>query len=153
MPNTIREAIPEDAPSLDVIRKQAMEAGFTDHYRRSDFADLIATPDDRLHDWIASPDTLVLVAETDITPICFGVYEVRSARILALYTAPEYHGEGCASALLDRFEHQARNDGKSRLQATVPLNAIDFFEHRGFERQRTTGRKGISMVVLTKPIS
>lgn len=153
MPNPVREAIPEDVPSLNVIQQQAMEAGFTEYYSRSDFAELIATPNDRLNDWIASPDTLVLVAETDITPIGFGVYETPSARIPGLYTAPEYQREGCASALLERFEHQAGNDGKDRLKATVPLNAIDFFEHRGFERQRTTDRDGISMIVCTKPIS
>jgi putative acetyltransferase len=153
MPNTVREAIPKDLPSLDVIRQQAMEAGFTEHYPRADVADLVATPDERLHDWIASPDTLVLVAETDITPIGFGVYEAPLARILALYTAPEYQREGCASTLLERFERRARNDGKDRLQATVPLNAVGFFEHRGFERQRTTDRNGISMVVCTKPIN
>lgn len=153
MPNAVREAVPADVPSLDVIRQQAMEAGFTEHYSRSDFAGLIATPDDRLHDWIASTDTLVLVAETDITPIGFGVYETPSARIPALYTVPEYQREGCASALLERFERHARNAGKDRLRATVPLNSVGFFEHRGFERQRTTDRDGIMMIVCTKPIS
>jgi GNAT superfamily N-acetyltransferase len=153
MSNTVREAVPKDVPSLTVIRQQAMEAGFTDEYPRSDFADLIAAPDDRLHEWIGSTDTLVLVAEMEITPIGFGVYEVSSARIPALYTAPEYQGEGCASSLLERFERRARNDGADRIQATVPLNAVGFFERRGFERERTTERDGIPMVVCTKPIS
>lgn len=153
MPNTVREAVPADVPSLQVIQRQAMEAGFTDQYSRSDFAGLIAAPDGRIHDWVASADTLVLVTETEITPIGFGVYEAAAARIRALHTAPEYQGEGCASALLERFEREARNDGKDRLQATVPLNAIGFFERRGFERERSTERDGIPMIVCTKPIS
>lgn len=153
MPPTIREATIEDVPSLEVIRKQAIEAGFTDHYPRSEFADLIATPDDRLRAWIESPDALVLMAETDVTPVGFGAYEVPTARVLALYTAPEYQGEGCASALLERFERRARDDGKDRLRATVPPNAAGFFDRRGFDRRRTAERDGLAMAVWVKPIS
>lgn len=153
MSDPIREATPGDVPSLDVIRGQAMEAAFTDHYPRSEFADLVATPDDRLHDWIASADTLVLVVETDVTLTSFGAYEAPAARVLALYTAPEYQEEGRASALLRRFERRARDDGKDRLRATVPLPAVDFFARRGFERRRSTERNGISAVALAKPLS
>lgn len=153
MPNAIREATLEDVPSLDVIRKQAIEAGFAEQYRRSDIADLVATPDNRLHGWIEATDTLVLVSETDITPIGYGAYEIPAARILAIYTAPEYQGEGCASGVLERFERRARDEGKDQLQATVPLNAVGFFLHRGFERRRTTESDGLEKVIVTKPIS
>ncbi len=153
MAPTIRRADPMDVPSLDVIRRQALEAGFTDQYRRSDFVDLVATSDDRLSDWVAADETLVLVVATDFTPAAFGVYEIDSARILALYTAPEYQGGGRASALLDRFERRARTDGKRHIRAVVPSNAVDFFERRGFEPRRVDERDGLSMVVVSKPIT
>lgn len=153
MTSTIRKATPEDIPSLSVIRKQATEAGFTNNYPRSDFADLVATADDRLRDWIATAHKLVIVAETDLTPVAYAAYDLHSARILALYTAPEYQGKGCASALLERIEDKAKRDGKDRLQATVPKNAVRFFRHRGFQCQRTSERHGISMVVCVKPLS
>lgn len=152
MSGPIREATPADAPALDVIRQQAMEAGFTDHYPRSAFADLVAAPDERLRDRIGAPDTLVLVVEADVTLASFGAYEVPSARIVALYTAPEYQDEGRASALLGRFERRAREDGKDRLHATVPLNAVGFFERRGFERRGTTERQGLSMVEVARSV-
>lgn len=152
MPGTIREATPADAPALDVIRQQAMEAGFTGRYPRSTFADLVAAPDERLRDRIGSPDTLVLVDETQVTLASFGAYEVPSARIVALYTAPEYQDEGRASALLRRFERRAHEDGKDWLRATVPLNAVGFFERRGFERRKTTERRGIEMVEVVGPV-
>lgn len=153
MPNTIRQPTLVDIPSLEVIRKQAMEDGFTDRYDRSNFAGLISTSNDNLREWISSDDKEVLAVETDITTIGFGAYDRSSARILALYTAPNYQGEGCASTLLEKFEHRARQDGRSQLAVTVPLNAIDFFEHRGFERQRTTEKDGLRMVSYTKSIS
>lgn len=153
MANAIREATAEDVPSLEVIRKQAMEAGFTGQYPRAAFADLVASPDHRLPEWVGADNTLVLVAETDVTPVGYGVYEVQSGRILSLYTAPEYQNEGWASRILDRFEQRARAEGTDRLEATVPLNAVEFFRHRGFERRHTTEQDGLSKAVLTKSVT
>lgn len=153
MPSTIREATASDVPSLEIVRQQAIEAGFTGRYDRSEFVDLVATPDDRLPDWIDASETLVLVAETDVTTVGYGAYAPSSGRILALYTAPAYQGEGCATELLDRFEARARTDGRERLRATVPLNAVEFFRNRGFERRERTERDGIAQVAVVKPLS
>lgn len=152
MPSAIREATRADVPSLEVVRQQAIEAGFTGWYDRSEFADLVATPDGRLPDWIDGSETLVLVAETDVTTVGYGAYARSSATVLALYTAPAYQGEGCATELLDRFERRARRDGRERLRATVPLNAVGFFRDRGFERRERTDGDGIARVVV-KPLS
>jgi GNAT superfamily N-acetyltransferase len=114
---------------------------------------LVAAPDDTLRDWIGAADTLVLVDETAVTPASFGAYEVPSARIIVLYTAPEYQGEGRTSALLRRFDRPAREDRTDQLWATVPVNAVAFFERRGFERRRTTERSSIRMVVVAQPLS
>lgn len=150
---TIRPAVPADEPSLEVIRKQAAEDGFTGHYPRTAVADRVATADERLQAWITGGDTLVLVAETDVTPIGYGVLAVPTARILALYTAPEYQDEGCASALLARFAQEAAANGPSHLTATVPVNAVGFFERHGFERRDTLDRDGMVLVTLTKPLA
>lgn len=153
MVDPIRHATTADIPALEVIRQQAMEAGFTDTYSRPDFADLIAAPNQQLQKWIGSDDIVVLVGETEITPIGYGAYEPASARVLALYTAPEYQGQGCGRAILDRFEERAANMNHPTLHATVPLNAVEFFERRGFDRQRPTEQDGISMVEMTKPLT
>lgn len=152
MPFPIRPATPADVPSLQVVRQQAIEAGFSAHYPRSAFADRVAAPDDRLPAWIESATATVLVAETDVTAVGFGAYDAECARVLALYSAPEYAGRGCASAILDRFERRARDDGRTRLRATVPKNALGFFERRGFERRRATERDGLAMAEMWKPV-
>lgn len=153
MSATVREAVLADVPSLDVIRQQAMEDGFTARYARSEFAGLVASADERLPRWIADGDTTVLVAETPQTSTCFGVLEGPTGRLLALYTAPEYQGMGHASTVLHRLERLARAGGATRLSATVPLNAVGFFEHRGFARVGQSERAGLAMVEVRKPIS
>lgn len=149
----IRAATREDVPSLEVLRRQALEAGLTGTYDQSEIAPLVATPDDRLPDWVASAETVVLVAATDITPIGFGAYDPAPGRVLGLYTAPAYQGRGCASAILDRFEARARADGHRRLRVAAPLTAVSFFEARGFERRDRLERAGITRIDLEKPIS
>lgn len=149
----IREATPADAASLDVIRRQALEAGLSGEYPRSAFADLVASRDERLRDWIEDDDALVLVAETEVTPVGFGAYRRTEARVLALHTAPDHQDEGCGTVLLERFERQARLDGMDRVVAAAPRNSVEFFDRRGFERRGTVEREGVTLVECRKPLS
>lgn len=130
-----------------------MEAGFTGRYPREAFAELVASPDDRLPTWIASEQTVVLVVATDVTSTCYGALDRSTARIRALYTAPAYQGEGHATVVLDRFERLARRAGLDRLEATVPLNAVGFFERRGFTSRGPAERAGLEMVEVEKPLT
>ncbi|MBX0321943.1 GNAT family N-acetyltransferase [Halomicroarcula sp. F13] len=138
----VREATAADVPVLDVIRRQAIEAAFTDEYDRAAFADLVASPDDRLPEWVADPAWVVLVAESDVTAVGYGAVNTATGEVGALYTAPEHQGRGCGSTLLAQFERRAREGGRDRLHAAVPRTAVGFFEGRGFERGETVERDG-----------
>lgn len=147
----VREAGPADIPSLEVVRQQAVEAGLSGEYDRTEFADLVATPDDRLRDWVRDTDWRVLLCAGDLTPVAFGALETTTGRVGALYTAPAHEGRGCATALLERFEERGRAASLDRLHAAVPRNAVGFFEARGFERRGTvTGT--IERVRVAKPL-
>lgn len=148
----IREAVPDDVPSLEIIRRQAIESGFSDEYDRDGFAPLVAEADANLPEWVTDDATLVLVAETEITPVCFGVYERDESTISALYTAPDYQHHGCASALVDRFEREGRRLKADAIQVTAPRNAVPFFEKVGFDYVGERRRVGLDFVVLQKSI-
>lgn len=75
----------------------------------------------------------VPMLETSITPVSFGAYHRDAARILALYTAPEYQKRGLATRLMERFLDVAREDRQDFLQVTAPKNAQDFFERFDFQ--------------------
>lgn len=152
MSPTVRAADPADVSSMGVVRRQAVEAGFEGVYDRAAFAPLVASPDDDLGDWVASDDHLALVVETDVTVAAFGVYDRPDREVRALYTAPHYQGRGCATALLDRFEARAREDGASAVRVVAPRNAVPFFTARGFRRRGTVDRAGLRFRRLTKPL-
>lgn len=148
----IREAVPSDVPSLEIVRRQAIEAGFEGTYDRADFADLVATPAADLEAWIEAEDHLALLVETDVTVAAFGVYDAPAREIRSLYTAPDYQRHGCATALLERFTVRASEDGADSIGVSAPRNAVTFFEANGFERRGTLEREGLSFVRLRKPL-
>lgn len=153
MKGDIREATHADVPSLEVVRRQAIEAGFTDEYERSDFADHVARPDASLPEWLASETHLAVLAETEVTVVGYGVLDRQAATIRALYTAPAYQESGCASALLDRFERVARDTGATTLHVASPANAVGFFERLGFEQTGTVHRDGLQLVTMEKSLT
>ncbi len=149
----LREAELSDVPSLEIIRQQSLERGFSrvDEYDRSVFSRLIEHDSDSLRDRIESESSVVLVAETDLTPVCFGVLAKSSetqTRVEGLYTSPNHSNCGCASRVLERFEEIADDDGS--ITAEAPLNSVGFFESKGFEKVRDKEKDGIRVVRLEK---
>jgi GNAT superfamily N-acetyltransferase len=151
----MREADPSDVPGLDIVRRQAIESGFTDSYDRDAFADLVARPDPKLREWIDSDRVLVLVVSSEMTPFCFGVFDPEAGEVKGLYSAENYEGEGHAARILEQFEDVARNRGLTELRVEAPRNARGFFEHHGFEARGPVESEetGLTLVEMTKPLT
>ncbi|MFB6163475.1 MAG: N-acetyltransferase family protein [Halococcoides sp.] len=128
MPTELRPAHPDEASALDVLRRQAIEATYSDHVDRSEFADLVATPDAALAERIANPDWRVIVAATDHAQAGYAVLDRDRRRVTGIYVAPHRQREGLGSALLDRLldDHPVR--------ASAPTPVVEFFEANAFER-------------------
>ena len=63
---------------------------------------------------------------------------IRGDILEALYTAPEYGGQGVGAALLDRLEELMRGRGVDAVRAEASPNALGFYLRRGY---RVTGPK------------
>jgi len=150
MPVTIREATGEDVPSLEILRRQAIEDACSDVYDRERFADLVATPDDRLPTWVGEDSTTVLVAETSITQVSYVVHA--DGEIRGIYTSPDYQREGVASALLDAVESRIRENDRSRLSVVAPEVSAGFFETCGFTPHGSDDWHGLPGTVFRKAI-
>lgn len=148
-----REARASDESILDIIRRQAIEDRFSDHYDRSRFADLVARIDPSLGEWIQSPRVHVLVIETSITPICYGAYDREQSRIRALYTSPDYQGRGCGSRMLEELLAKARQAGAGRVSVWVPRPTLDFFQAREFKVVEATERYGLEGAEMVRRIT
>jgi putative acetyltransferase len=61
---------------------------------------------------------------------------IRCDCLEALYTAPEYAGQGVGAALLDRLEGMIRERGFEVVRADASPNALGFYLRRGY---RVTG--------------
>lgn len=150
---TFREAKPEDLASLEIVRRQAIETGFTSVYDRSDFADLVAEPLPEMEEWVEDDQVEFILAETEFTPICFGAYDMENSSILAFYTAENYREEGHARRLYDYLETKAEQIGNDSISVESPLNAKGFFESLGFEEVERTQREGLEVVKMEKELS
>jgi putative acetyltransferase len=61
---------------------------------------------------------------------------IRDDTLEALYTAPEFAGQGVGAALLDRLEGLMRERGFTAVRAEASPNAVGFYLRRGY---RVTG--------------
>ena len=127
----IREATNADRPSLEIVRRQAIEASFSDRYPRSAYADLVASPSPALRGWIESEAVLVLVAESPVTPVSFGIIDLNDGELYGIYTSPDYRRRGYATAVLEEIESRVSNDVE-RISAWAPQPARPFFRAVGF---------------------
>lgn len=148
----IRRANERDVPALEIVRRQAIEADFSEQFDRSDFATLVATPDRNLATWIAEESTRVLAAETATTIVGYGAIALDSGQVVALYTAPNYRGEGVGSDLLRRLTTAALEAGCTELSIDAPTTSQRFFEKHDFEPVEYRDEAGLRIVTLTKSI-
>jgi GNAT superfamily N-acetyltransferase len=149
---TIREADAGDATGLEILRGQAIKATYQDEYDRTTVGDLVATVDADLSPWIDHDRYLVVVAETEITPVSYAVLDREEGELLSIVTSPDYRREGFASQLLKRVESAAREDGHEMLDAVAPEPTTDFFETVGFDRVEETAWHDIVAARLRKAL-
>lgn len=88
---------------------------------------------------VADPAREALVAERDGDVVGFGVAALSAGRVVAVYVDPEHHREGVGTALLRALEDGLRAAGTGTARLTASVNAVPFYEARGYEvRERTT---------------
>lgn len=128
---TIREAEAGDVPGLEILRRQAIEAAFRPEYDRERYVDLVAGEGQRLDAWVERDDHEVLLAETEVTPVCYAALDLEETRLVALFTSPDYQEEGFARLVVERLQSSLA-PGEA-LSVVAPEPAVGFFERLGFE--------------------
>lgn len=81
------------------------------------------------------------VAEDDGEIIGFGTLNVASEEVEAVYVHPSSTKRGVGLKLLRTLEARAREGGLKSLHLCASLNAVEFYERAGFERQYETSHR------------
>lgn len=135
-PVSVRQARATDDLDVVSVKRAAIEASAGESYS----ADQVAawTPgNEELDDYgeaLESSQYLVLVAEIGDAVVGFGVLDVASGSLLALYIQPRQRGTGIGSTLLGHVETSASMNGADALDLLASRNAVGFYERQGYER-------------------
>lgn len=142
-PVTVRQARAADDLDVVSVKRAAIEADAGATYS----ADQVAawSPGNaELEDYgtaLEDDRFLILVAELGDAVVGFGVLNVESGALLALYVQPRLRGTGIGSTLLAHIEGSAQMNGAITLDLLAATNAVTFYDDHGYERTGTVERE------------
>lgn len=150
MPSTpvqpsIRPAEPRDVEAIVDVHAAAIRARGSDAYTDREVASWLAPGDEREGPDLDDPDTHVIVAtvvtrdgeETDRV-VGFGRLDLPDQEISAVYVHPDVDRQGVGTALLEALESEAATRGFERVSLYSSMNAVGFYERRGYQRVEQT---------------
>lgn len=145
----LREAAPPDADAVLEVHRAAIEELGPEGYDDEEVAAWAAgrSADDYEFD---DPDRYFVVAEVDGEIRGFGILTLTArehltvdvdAEVTGVYVHPDVARRGVGTALLEHLERRARERGATSLGLWASLNAVPFYERRGYERVAEHGHE------------
>lgn len=126
----IRAAQLTDAAAVYDIRRAALRAQSRGFYPESDLEVWTAGElDDGFARHVAEAGHVV-VYQDDI--VGFGILDLNSGRVDAVFTRPDWIGKGVGKRILHFLEQLARESGIHELHLNATLNAASFYRTQGF---------------------
>lgn len=129
----IRRATPADRQGIARAHVAAIRGLATPHYSAEQIAAWSSGKDPENYP-VESEMMFVAVVGTDV--VAFGELHLGSGEVRAVYVSPEAANQGVGSRVLATLEGVARDHGLTRLTLAASLNAVSFYERRGFMKIR-----------------
>ncbi len=128
----VRPAGPEDAAAICTAHKTAMRAKASRHYSRREIEAFVGRR--KVGDYIhAMIDGGKAVFVAEFRGAVKGFSSLKDDEIMAVYSSSDAPA-GTGSALLAAVEAEARARGVKRVQLMSTLNAVGFYEKKGYAR-------------------
>ncbi|ADI78536.1 MULTISPECIES: GNAT family N-acetyltransferase [Pantoea] len=128
----VRQASPEEAHTLWNIRNQAIRHGCEQVYP----PDVIAawTPDRMPASFPAMirVNPFFVIDGPAGVPVATGSLDLAAASVEAIFTLPDFTGQGMAGLIIDTIKAEARQRGYRQLTLASTPNAVSFYEQHGF---------------------
>jgi putative acetyltransferase len=139
---TVRQATTTDNLDVVSVKRAAIRADGRDSYSADQVAAWAPDADelDNYEQALGDDTYHVLVAESAEEIVGFGVLNVETGALLALYIQPDQRGTGIGSRLLGQIETTAKLNGADTLDLLASRNAVSFYAEQGYELGETVER-------------
>jgi GNAT superfamily N-acetyltransferase len=138
MPNmslvVIRKARADDEQAVIKIHQAAIEASCQEYYRPEQIQ-AWAVPKGLPPFPQMLKKTVFLVAEYDGEVVTFSHMDPNKGIVVTLFVSPSHMAHGIGTRLLYEIESMARTSGLTSMSLDSTLNAVRFYEHRGYRRE------------------
>ena len=128
----VRQASPEEAHTLWNIRNLAIRHGCQHTYP----PDVLAawTPDRMPASFPAMirVNPFFVIDGPDGVPVATGSLDLAAASVEAIFTLPDFAGQGMAGLIIDTIKAEALQRGYRRLTLESTPNAVSFYQQHGF---------------------
>jgi GNAT superfamily N-acetyltransferase len=128
---TLRFARDEDAVALCALHRASIQCYCAAYYPEEVILDWIRPFSPADYRQLPSQNT-VIIAEHEHHMLGFGVYDGDKHAIEKLYIAPNAAGLGIGTKILNELEAIAQTEGAQSIVLSSTLNAVAFYEHRGY---------------------
>ena len=132
---TIRLASAQDNEAISRVHMAALRESCSSHYDDRQVEAWASKRTPEFYQRVLATQEL-FVAERAGEVVGFGQIDLESGTAVSLYISPEAAGGGVGSAMLNHLEELVRQHGWRHVYLTASLNAVPFFEKRGYQRVR-----------------
>lgn len=136
--NSLRVATPEDAPAIMRVHVDSIRALGPAAYDDVQVAAWAEKGDPADHYPIERDDHHLVVAERGNRIVGYGHLVPENEEVRAVYVHPDAVRDGVGSAILAHLEGYALGVGIEHLRLWASLNAVEFYERRGYYQTAET---------------
>ena len=134
----VRLAGPEEAEALWDIRNQAIRFGCRESYEETVIRNW--TPDAMPEGYrrAVTDNPFFVIDGPSGQPVATGYLDLAEGSVEAIFTLPEYNGQGLAGRILAAIKQEARERGYTQLTLASTPNAAGFYQRHGFTAIKET---------------
>jgi putative acetyltransferase len=120
-----------DTEKISQTHKASIQRLCKDHYSSENIKNWTSFLEPEIYENAIKEKILIVSEENNV--ICgFGILDVETAEICAVYIHPDHTGKGIARNILHKLESLALENNLDRLNTSSTINALGFYKHQGY---------------------
>lgn len=120
-----------DTKKISQTHKASIQRLCKDHYSKENIKNWTSILKPEIYENAIKEKILIVAEENNL--ICgFGILDVETAEICAVYIHPDHTGKGIAKDILIKLESLALEKNADCLNTCSTINALGFYKHQGY---------------------